>query len=429
MYDLLVTGGKKLSGVITPDGNKNSVLPILCASLLTNEKIILHNVPEIDDVIKLVEIMVQIGSKIDWDKKNKDMIVDNSGVKIQEEGQMPSGMRGAIMLIAPLVYRMKRIVFHSTSRGCSLGIREIDPHLDVMKYLGANIKYSDEYLEIKLDGSFRGGKLWMDYMSVTTTESYMMAASVSEGNSVMVNAACEPHVQEVAKFLSQMGAKIVGAGSSTIHVEGVKELHGTEYTIGSDHHEITTFLAIGAMTGGRIEVKNAIPEHFPLIVRSFNKLGVNVEYKDDVAIVEENQKMEILHGYTSNFVTKIEAAPWPYFPADLLPLMMALSTKSKGEIMFWNKVYEGGLLWVTEMIKFGAKIVMCDPHRVLIIGGNPLHPATVNAPEIIRSTVALYMMAASINGESTIKNGDAIKRAHPNFVEKMNSIGVNVKWV
>jgi UDP-N-acetylglucosamine 1-carboxyvinyltransferase len=256
-----------------------------------------------------------------------------------------------------------------------------------------------------------------------------MAASKAKGRSEMTNAASEPHVQALCNFLIQMGANIEGVGSCKVIVEGVDELHGTDFRIPSDHHEITTLLALGAMTKGNVRVTDSEPEYFPLINRSFKKLGVNVEYDGDTAIVKENQNLKVLEPYTKNMLQKIEAAPWPYFPADLLPLMIAIAVKAEGSIMFWNKLYEGGFFWIPEMIKFGAHIVMCDPHRVIVYGNKPLKASTVNAPDIIRATVALLMIALTIDGESRINNADSIKRAHPNFIENLNKLGADIEWV
>jgi UDP-N-acetylglucosamine 1-carboxyvinyltransferase len=429
MSNLLVRGGNKLSGTISPAGNKNSALPILCATLLTDETVVINNFPDLTDVNKLVELMISLGSEIVWDKDNNTLTVNNSKFKdsFDKEG-FPLGMRGAILLLGPLVTRMKEIEIKEEIGGCSLGIREIDPHLEVLEKLGAKISKKDNLI-IKREGLLKGNFLWQDYMSVTTTENFLMAASLADGTSTMINAASEPHVQDLCNLLIKMGAKIEGVGSCKLVVTGVEKLHGAEFVISSDHHEITTLLALGAMTGGKISVQNAEPEHFPLIVRSFKKLGVNITYNGDTATVEENQDLIIEEPYTLNMLQRIEAAPWPYFPADLMPLMIALAVKSKGSIMFWNKLYEGGFFWIPEMIKFGAQIVMCDPHRVIVYGGKPLRTGTVDSPNIIRATVALLMVALTINGESIINDADPIKRAHPNFVENLRKLGADIQWI
>lgn len=429
MSNLLVRGGNVLSGEITPAGNKNSALPILCASLLTNEDVIIRNMPDLTDVNKLIELMESMGSKIEWDKENCVLKINNSNFKneFDEEG-FPMGMRGAVLLLGPLATRMSKIEVRKEIGGCSLGIRELDPHIEVLQGLGAKV-YDETTLKIDISNGLEGGFLWQDYMSVTTTENFAMAASKAEGTSTMVNAASEPHVQDLCNFLVSMGAKIEGIGSSTLKITGVKELHGTDFTISSDHHEITTLLALGAMTGGEVRVNRAEPEHFPLIVKAFKKFGVDIEYEEETAIVKPVEKLVIEEPYTKNMLQKIEAAPWPYFPVDLMPLMIALAVKSEGNIMFWNKLYEGGLFWIPEMMKFGAHIVMCDPFRIIVFGDKPLKPATVDSPNIIRATVALMMVALTIKGESIIRDADPIKRAHPNFVENLQKLGADISWV
>jgi UDP-N-acetylglucosamine 1-carboxyvinyltransferase len=429
MSDLIINGGNILNGEVTPSGNKNSALPILCATLLTDETITLNNFPDLTDLNQLVELMKSVGSEIAWNKEEKTIKINNSNFKKEEvaEKGFPLGMRGAVLLFAPLTYRVKKLKLTSSIGGCALGIRELDPHFDILKNMGAEVDTNGE-IEIDLKGSFQGSDLWPDYMSVTATENFIMTAVLAEGTSTMNNAASEPHVQDLCNFLNQMGAKISGIGSSRLIVEGVEELHGTEFTISPDHHEITTLLALGAMTGGQVRVKGVNKEHFPLIERSFSKLGVEIKYDGDTAYVDKHQKMEILQPYTANMLQKIEAAPWPYFPADLLPLLIALATRCEGNIMFWNKLYEGGFFWIPEMIRFGAHIVMCDPHRVIVFGGKKLKATTVDAPNIIRSTVALMMVALCINGESKIRNAISINRAHPNFIETLQELGADIKW-
>jgi len=429
MSDLLVRGGNKLRGEITPAGNKNSALPALCATLLTNETITIRNFPDLTDVNKLVDLLTSLGSEIEWDKENSVITINNSNFSANFGDQgFPLGMRGAILLLAPLLVRMKEIEVKEEIGGCTLGIRELDPHLEVLEKLGAKISTNGS-IKITAKEGLIGEFLWQDYMSVTTTENFIMAAVKAKGNSTMVNAASEPHVQDLCQLLLSMGAKIEGIGTSKITINGVDRLHGTDFTISSDHHEITTLLALGAMTGGEIRVKNAEPEHFPLIRKAFEKFSVKIEYEGERAIVKQEEKLRIIQPYTKNLLQKLEAAPWPYFPADLMPLMIALAVKSEGSMMFWNKLYEGGFFWIPEMIKFGAHIVMCDPHRIIVYGNKPLKATTVDSPNIIRATVALMMIALSVEGESVIKNADSIKRAHPNFIENLNKLGADLKWI
>ena len=428
MADLIVNGGKPLSGTITPSGNKNSVLPILCATLLTDDPVTLRNVPEITDVAKLVTFFQEQGSRITWDRAAGTMDIDHSSFDPQgiEDG-LPSGMRSSVLLFAPLLQRMKKLTIPTNAKGCSLGIRELDPHLEILTKLGAKISHRGA-LTVRLTGRFRGARHWPDYMSVTATENFVMAAALARGTSTLLNAASEPHVQDLCTVLAAMGAKISGLGTSKLTVEGVDRLHGGTFTISTDYHEVVTFLALGAITGGEVRVKHSLPHHFVLIVRAFEKLGVIVEHEGDTAIVRRRQKLVIEAPFTSNQRPQIEAAPWPDFPVDLLPCMIALAVRAEGAIQFWNKVYEGGFTWMPELSKFGAHVVVSDPHRVIVFGDRPLHPTTVDAPYIIRAAVALYMVAASIKGRSVVKNADTIKRAHPRFVENLRTLGADVEW-
>ena len=428
MSDLIINGGKPLSGTITPSGNKNSVLPILCATLLTDEPVTLRNVPAITDVEKLVTFFQEQGSRIVWDRDAATMAIDHSSFDARRlGGELPSGMRSSVLLFAPLLQRMKKITIPTNAKGCSLGIRELDPHFEILEKLGARISHNGD-LTMRLPKGFRGARHWPDYMSVTATENFAMAAALADGESVLMNAASEPHVQDLCEVLVGMGARIEGIGTSKLTVTGVKKLRGGTFTINTDYHEVVTFLALGAITGGEVRVKHSLPHHFDLIARAFQKLGVTIEHKGDTAIVRRGQKLVIEQPFTTNLLPKIEAAPWPYFPVDLLPCMIALAVRAEGAIQFWNKVYEGGFTWMSELSKFGAHVVVSDPHRIVVFGNRPLRPATAEAPYIIRAAVALYMVAASIPGKSIVKNADTIRRAHPNFVENLRSLGAEVEW-
>jgi UDP-N-acetylglucosamine 1-carboxyvinyltransferase len=428
MADLVVNGGKPLSGTVTPSGNKNSVLPILCATLLTNDPVTLRNVPDITDLDKLVAFFESQGSSIKWDRATGTMHVDHSSFKSTlANAELPQDMRSTVLLYPALLHRLGRITIRTNAKGCSLGVREIDPHLDVLASLGAAVEAGDP-LSISIKGGFTGARHWLDYMSVTVTENFAMAASLAKGTSTLINAASEPHVQDLCKALAAMGARISGIGTSMLAVEGVARLHGATIEISTDYHEVTTFLALGAITGGEVSVLNSVPQHFDLITRSFQKLGVTVTHDGTTATVRRGQPMVIQTPFTTNLLPKIEAAPWPYFSVDLLPLLIALSTRCQGTIHFWNKVYENGFSWMPELAKFGAHVLVSDPHRIVVFGNTPLRPAVVDSPYVIRAAVALTMVAASIPGRSVVRNAEIIKRAHPRFVENLRSLGAELEW-
>ncbi|HVW20252.1 MAG TPA: UDP-N-acetylglucosamine 1-carboxyvinyltransferase [Opitutaceae bacterium] len=428
MADLIVNGGRPLSGTVTPSGNKNSVLPIFCATLLADDPVTLTNVPDITDLDKLVEFFRSQGSKIEWDRAAGVLRAEHRGFRSAlADDELPQDMRSTVLLYPALLRRLGRIAIRSNAKGCSLGVREIDPHLDILRALGAGIE-EGEPLAISLPRGFRAARHWLDYMSVTVTENFAMAAALADGTSTLINAASEPHVQDLCQALVAMGAKIEGIGTSRLEITGVSRLHGATIAIGSDYHEIVTFLALGAITGGEIRVERSLPQHFDLIARAFAKLGVRIEHEGETALVRRGQKLVVEKPYTSNLLPKIEAAPWPYFSVDLLPLMIALSTRAEGTIHFWNKVYENGFSWIPELAKFGAHAVVSDPHRIIVFGNNPLHPAVVASPYVIRAAVALTMVATAIPGRSVVRNAEIIKRAHPRFVENLRSLGADLEW-
>ena len=338
-------------------------------------------------------------------------------------------MRSTLMLIPPLLYRFGAASIEEDATGCTLGAREIDPHIEVFHAFGATIDRRPEVLNIATPRGFGQSDHWLDYASVTTTENFILCAATAKGRSQLTNAACEPHVQEFCAFLTKMGAKLEGVGGSRIVVEGVSRLSGVEFTFADDFHEIATFLAMGAITGGQVKIRNGSVEQFPLLDRTFAKFGVEVTHQNGWSTAHVEGQLKVLQPFTSNILTKVEAAPWPYVPADLLPIFIALGVRAEGSVMYWNKVYEGALGWTSELGKFGAHAVLCDPHRLILYGGKPLMPATVESPYIIRVAIALFMLAASIEGESMILNAAPIQRAHPKFVENLNALGADVEWV
>jgi len=429
MADLVVNGGNPLSGTVTASGNKNSVLPIFCATLLADEPVTLTNVPDITDLDKLVSFFQAQGSRIEWDRQAGMMRVDHGSFRKElAEGELPRDMRSTVLLYPALLRRLGRITIGSNAKGCSLGVREIDPHLEILRALGATVSRDDPVAISLPEDGFRATRHWLDYMSVTVTENFAMAAATARGTSTLINAASEPHVQDLCHALEAMGARVEGIGTSMLRITGVDRLHGATIAIGTDYHEITTFLALGAITGGEVRIERSAPAHFDLIARSFAKLGVAIEHEGTTAVVRRGQSRRIEAPFTSNLLPKIEAAPWPYFSVDLLPLLIALSTRCEGTIHFWNKVYENGFSWMPELAKFGAHVLVSDPHRIVVFGNRPLRPAVVDSPYVIRAAVALTMVAASVPGRSVVRNAEIIKRAHPRFVENLRSLGADLSW-
>jgi UDP-N-acetylglucosamine 1-carboxyvinyltransferase len=332
------------------------------------------------------------------------------------------------MLVPPLLARFGVARLEDNVKGCTLGVREIDPHVDVFRRFGSQVERAEGSLLVRCHGPLRPNDHWLDYASVTTTENFVLCAVVADGTSTLTNAACEPHVQEFCRFMVMLGARIDGIGTSRVTVHGGQKLDGGEYRFDEDFHEITTFLALGAITDGDVVVRNSAPENFPLIDRSFAKFGVQIVHEGGWSRAIRHGPLKVETPFTSNVLTKIEAAPWPYFPVDLLPIFIALGVRAQGNAMFWNKVYDGALGWTGELSKFGAHVFLSDPHRLITFGGNTLTPAVVESPYIIRVAIALFMVASSIEGRSEIRNAVPIRRAHPRFVENLRSLGVQVEW-
>jgi UDP-N-acetylglucosamine 1-carboxyvinyltransferase len=429
MTNLIVRGGRALRGEITPSANKNAVLPVLCATLLSDDPIVLHRVPDITDVRKLLDFFENLGSSVEMDFDSGTLKLHHGSGLDPKAAHLPLGMRSSIMLIPPLLHRFGRASLEEDVTGCTLGSREIDPHIDVFRAFGAEVTSEPAATVVTAPRGFSATRHWLDYASVTTTENFVLCAAVAKGSSRLTNAACEPHVQEFCDFLARMGAKIEGVGGSRIDVEGVEDLGGVEFTFADDFHEVATFLAMGAMTGGDIAIRNGSVDQFPLLDRTFAKFGVEVSHENGWSRAKVDGPLKVREPFTSNILTKVEAAPWPYVPADLLPIFIALGVRAEGQVMFWNKVYDGALGWHAELGKFGAHALLCDPHRLITFGGKPLTPAKVDSPYIIRVAIALFMIAASIEGESTILNAAPIQRAHPKFVENLNALGADVSWV
>lgn len=428
MSALHVRGGQKLEGRIEPSANKNAVLPVLCATLLSDAPIMLRNVPEITDVTRIHAFFSDLGSKVVWDKAAQTLAIDHSTIPSRARAKLPQAMRASIMMIPGLLARLGEARLEHEVKGCTLGAREIDPHVAVFKAFGAEVSYEKKDIVFRHKGRSDATRMWLEYASVTTTENFIISALTANGTSQIVNAACEPHVQEMCTFLEQMGAVIRGKGTSMVSVDGCREFKPVDYTFVEDFHEIATFMALAAVTGGDISVRNTRPEDFMLIDRTFEKFGAHVEHKDGWSRLDAPAELVVQQNFTTHLTTKVEAAPWPYIPADLLPIFIALGVKARGQVMFWNKVYEGGLTWHTELSLFGAHTLLCDPHRLITFGGSKLVPATVTSPYIIRVAIAMLMVAASIDGESTILDADPIRRAHPNFVPNIDSLGVDVRW-
>ena len=430
MSNLIVHGGTPLAGRIIPSANKNAVLPILCATLLTRAPVRLNGVTEITDVKKILDVFRSLGSLVDVDYQTGVLNVQHRDTHFDAAvDRLPEEMRSSIMLVPGLMARFGAARIENDVTGCTLGVREIDPHVEVFQRFGADVLRSSDGLVLRVAGRLHANHHWTDYASVTTTENFVLCAALAAGTSTLMNAASEPHVQEFCQFMLMLGARIEGLGTSRLTIHGVTELGGADFTFAEDFHEIVTFLALGAITGGQVEVKNSTPEQFPLIDRTFAKFGVQIIHENGWSRSVTNGPLKVKEPFTRNILQKVEAAPWPYLPVDLLPIFVALGVRAEGSVMFWNKIYDGAMGWTSELSKFGAHAFLSDPHRMVTFGGKPLSPAEVDSPYIIRVAIALLMVASSIPGRSVIRHAAPIRRAHPHFVENICTLGARIEWV
>jgi UDP-N-acetylglucosamine 1-carboxyvinyltransferase len=428
--NLKISGGQKLTGTITPSGSKNSAVALIPATLLFDTPVTLKNIPEITDVTRLVEIMTHLGSKIVWDKAACTMTLDNSRVSFEsvdpQDVTTTKGIRGTTLLWGPLLARFRKCESSEQPAGCTLGARPLDAHFQAFFDLGVTVKTENNHIILDADKA-KSGAVWLLETSPTATENAISLAVSLPGPTVITNAATEPNVQDLCLFLNACGAQISGIGSNILTIVGGKPLTPADYSVISDHYEIGTFLALGAITDGEIRVKNALPRHFTQINREFAKFGISIAYDADTAIVSAGQKPQITRTKAPLIV---RAQPWPALPVDMLPLFIPLALAApSGQTLFHNWMYEAGLFWTAELLKLGANLTMCDPHRVLITSGNRLKGTTMEAPYIIRAAIAMAMAAMISEGETTILNADSVHRGHPHFVENLKSLGAKIEEI
>jgi UDP-N-acetylglucosamine 1-carboxyvinyltransferase len=428
--DIKIKGGQKLEGEITPSGSKNSAVAILPATLLFVEPVTIEKVPEITDVVKLVNILEKLGSKIKWNKKASRITVDNKNLsfdKVQKDDW--SAMRGSSLLWGPMLARFGKVDFSGIPGGCTLGYRTLLPHFKAFENLGVKVLHSSK--GIILDGSARkANDFWMTEMSPTATENAISLAVSLDGVTRITGAASEPQVQDLCHFLNSAGADIQGVGSTTLTINGGNNLSNIKHKILSDHYEIATFLGMSVVTKGVVKVHDSEPNLFNHINYIFSKFGIKVYYEGDTAYIPDSETVKILpDGEGRSFLT-VKAQPWPSLPVDLMPIFIPIALAApKGVTLFHNWMYDSGLFWTSELTKLGANVIMCDPHRILTIAGSKLHGDTIEAPYIIRAVVAMVMACMMAEGESTILNADSLYRGHPRFSENLKKLGAEIEEI
>jgi UDP-N-acetylglucosamine 1-carboxyvinyltransferase len=421
MPKLIVQGGHPLRGVIRPAGNKNAALPILAASLLTDEPVVLDNIPDIRDVRTLLELLARLGAESEWVGPNRVRIHARDVRASELAPEMAARIRASILLAGPLLARVGRMVLPPPG-GDVIGRRRVDTHFLALGRLGARIATEQGY-HLETDG-LQGADIFLDEPSVTATENAIMAAVLARGTTRLRNAAAEPHVQDLCKMLNTLGARISGIGTGILEIEGVERLHGGEYRIGSDHIEVGSFIGLAAVTRGEILTEDAAVEHLDSTLLGFERLGIRCEIRGEDLFVPADQEMEVRMDLGGH-IPKIDDGPWPAFPADLTSIALVTATQCRGTILIHEKMFESRMFFADKVIGMGARIVLCDPHRAVVVGPAKLHGGVVESPDI-RAGMALLIAALGASGESILYNVGQIERGYERIDERLRGLGAQI---
>ena len=414
MSVLVIKGNKKLSGKISVAGNKNAVLPIMAACLLTKETCILENVPNISDVKIMAKLLALAGAKVSGIGTHKLTITAENLEKTIFPTELTQKLRASVLFLGPMVSRVGKISLGYPG-GDIIGRRPLDTHIQALRAMGASFQNEDKAL-IAAAKKLKGAKIFLEEASVTATENAIMAAVTAEGQTVIKRAASEPHVVDLCLFLIKMGAQISGIGSNLLKINGVKKLHGASHSIRPDHIEVGTFAILAAVTKSRLEISPVIPEDLNMILLTLEKFGVNLEIKEDVLIVKENKLKS---------VEKVVTGVWPGFPTDLIAPMIVLATQAEGATIIHDWMYESRMFFVDKLLSMGAKAEIADPHRVLVYGPAKLRGQNLDTPDI-RAGMALVIAALSAEGKSTIDKAELIERGYENLIERLSALGARI---
>ena len=425
MEKFVIKGGPALSGEITAAGNKNAALPILAACLLTDEELVLTNMPRIRDTETQVAVLEQLGVKADWTDERLTLRADGVTETAPDEA-LSAKIRASFLLAGPLLARFGEATMPPPG-GDFIGRRRLDPHLDAFKDLGARLD-GDRAIEISApEGGLRPCSIFMDEPSVMGTENALMAAALTPGPTTIANAASEPHVQDLARLLVKMGAQIDGIGSNVMTVHGRDKLTGAEHRICADHIEVASFMALAAVTGGELRIREAEPHDLITIRRQFRRLGLTSMVEGNDVLVPPDQKLEVRDDL-GDAIPKIDDGPWPAFPADLTSIALALATQARGTILIFEKMFENRLFFVDKLVAMGARITLCDPHRAIVSGPSRLHGERVESPDI-RAGMAMLIAALCADGTSEIGNVVQIDRGYERIDERLRQLGARIERV
>ena len=426
MDRFVIHGGVPLSGEMIPQGNKNAALPLMSATLLTGEPVILHNMPDIKDVQTMRQLLQslgviirQIGNSSSWEFHARDIHPANLDPELCRK------IRASILLAGPMTARYGSLELPPPG-GDVIGRRRVDTHILALEKMGADFTIDEGMFKFRANGLV-GADILLDEASVTATENTIMAAALAKGQTVIRNAASEPHIQELCHLLNKMGARIDNIGSNTLLIEGVETLHGAEFTIGPDYLEVISFVGAAVVTRGSIRVKNAGVEHLSMIKLVLHRLGVDIEFDGDDLVVDATQRL-VIEPDLGNAIPEISVMPWPSFPTDLMSIAIVIATQSKGTVLFHDWMYPSRMFFIDKLVAMGAQIVLCDPHRCIVNGPTPLAGETLDSPDI-RAGIALVLAALSAKGQSVIRNVAQIDRGYAQIEHKLRALGANIERI
>jgi len=421
MSKFRIRGGKPLSGEIVASGSKNAVLPAIAACLLTDEEVVLESVPDLRDVKGMLEILSYVGAEVT--REGTRLRVRSRDILHTEiPRELCDAIRTSFLMVGPLLARCGRAKVDAPG-GDVIGRRRLDSHFYGLRLLGVDV--DEENFEFRAEKRLKGAILFFDEASVTATEHLMMAAVLAEGTTTLLNAASEPHVQDLACMLNSMGAQVEGSGTNTLTIHGVEKLHGTTHRIVSDHIEAASYVALAAATGGSVTVRNTVRGHYWMINRVFERFGLQIDLEADQIVLPGGQVPRVQPD-AGGMTPRVDDGPWPQFPTDMMSPMLVLATQSEGTVLFFEKMFESRMYFVDPLIQMGANIIVCDPHRIVVTGKSRLRGQTVRSPDI-RAGMALLIAALSAEGRpSIVQNADIIDRGYDQIETKLRSLGADI---
>jgi UDP-N-acetylglucosamine 1-carboxyvinyltransferase len=420
----VIEGGKPLNGRIRAAGNKNAALPLLAATLLADEPVTLTNVPRIRDVETMIDLLQGLGAGADWIGTNEVRVDPETLSSHEIDAGLGERIRASFLLAGPLLARLGRASVPPPG-GDVIGRRRLDPHLHALEALGAGVEVGSRY-EMRAD-ALRGQSIFLDEASVMATENTIMAAVLAPGETTLGNAACEPHVQDLCRLLVSLGAEIEGIGSNLLRIRGVERLHGGEWPICPEHIEVGSFIGLAAVTNSDLTIEGVDPRDLTAILLNFGRLGIHVEVGPDWLRVPPNQEL-VIQNDLGDQIPKIEDGPWPAFPADLTSIAVAVATQAWGTLLVFEKMFENRLFFVDKLVSMGAKIIVCDPHRVVVTGPSRLFGQRLTSPDI-RAGMAMLIAALCADGRSTIGNVGEIDRGYERIDERLRALGAEIERI